>query len=286
MWRHIKEWQQEWGRQDEDVDLRWIGPETVAYPGNLTWKIGREVEEMGALSIKKLTQARADLKMRPPPSQKAWERRLGRVKWRKVWKIRSFFTTPRDQATWLKLIHRNLYVANKDPSLASSVCSASGCQANESMLHLAVCGVINVEFWDKIAALLDKLGIPRGTGPRFWITGERSDGKYIDVEGAGILFLAWRCLYAETVRARINGEQLKLKHAYARVVLMSISRLKAQGQKWYRWYSRTRGISEHKVKTFPRRYRKRCLMTTTATAEYEISDALLREYDSVKQDRL
>ena len=57
-------------------------------------------------------------------------------------------------------------------------------------------------------------------------TGERSDGKYIDVEGAGILFLAWRCLYAETVRARANNESLKLKHAYARVVLMSISRLK------------------------------------------------------------
>ena len=121
---------------------------------------------------------------------------------------------------------------------------------------------------------------------RFWITGERSDGKYIDVEGAGILFLAWRCLYAETVRARTNDEQLKLKHAYARVILMSISRLKAQGQKWYRWYSRTRGISEHKLKPFPRRYRKRRLMTTTATAEYEISDILLREYDSVKQDRL
>ena len=286
MWRHIKEWQQEWGRKDEDVDLRWIGPETVAYPGNLKWKIGKEVEEVGALSIKRLTQARTDMKMKPPPSQKAWERRLGRVNWKKVWRMRAFFTTPRDQATWLKLIHRNLYVANRDPSLASSVCNARGCRANESMLHLAICRVINVEFWDKIAALLDKLGIPRGTGPRFWITGERSDGKYIDLEGAGILFLAWRCLYAETVRARTNNEQLNLKHAYARVILMSISRLKAQGQKWYRWYSRTRGISEHKLKPFPRRYRKRRLMTTTATAEYEISDVLLRESDSVKQDRL
>ena len=74
--------------------------------------------------------------------------------------------------------------------------------------------------------------------------------------------------------------------SYARVVLMSIARLKAQGQKWYRWYSRTRRISEEKVKKFPRRYRKRRLMTTTATAEYEISEVLLREYDSVKQDRL
>ena len=136
-----------------------------------------------------------------------------------MWRIRSFFTTPRDQATWLKLLHRNLYVANKDPSLADSTCCANGCHTNESMLHLAVCGVIKAEFWDRVATLLDKLNIPRGTGPRFWITGRRTDGKYIDVEGAGILFLAWRCLYAETVRARINNEHLKLKHAYARVVL-------------------------------------------------------------------
>ena len=44
--------------------------------------------------------------------------------------------------------------------------------------------------------------------------------------------------------------------------------------------------SEPKVKEFPKRYRKRRLMTTTAKAEYEISDVLLREYDSVKRDRL
>ena len=146
--------------------------------------------------------------------------------------------------------------------------------------------MIKAEFWDRIATLFGKLGIPGGSGPRFWITGERADGKYVDVEGAGILFLAWRCLYAETVRARTNNESLKLKHAYARVVLMSISRFKAQGQKWYRWYSRTRGISEPKVKKFQRRYRKRRLMKTTSTAEYEVSDVLLREYDSVKRDRL
>ena len=154
------------------------------------------------------------------------------------------------------------------------------------MLHLVVCGVIEVEFWDRIARLLDRLGIPRGTGPRFWIAGELPGGKYVDVEGAGILFLAWRCLYAETIRARANNEHLKLKHAYARVVLMAISRLKAQGQKWYRWYSRTRGISELKVKEFPKRYRKRRLMTTTAKAEYEISSVLLQEHDRVKRDRL
>lgn len=180
---------------------------------------------------KKITQARADRKMQPLPSQDAWNRRIGRVKWKKVWRIRSFFTTPRDQKTWLKLIHRNLYVANRDQNLANRTCRAQGCHVDESMLHLVECNTIKAEFWDEIASLLDRLNIPRGASPRFWITWERTDGKYVDVEGAGILFLAWRCFYAETVRARISNEHLKLKHACARVVLTTISRLKAQGQK-------------------------------------------------------
>ena len=232
------------------------------------------------------SRAKSSQGVRVPHPKRPVQRRIGRVKWKKVWKIRSFFTTPRDQATWLKLLHRNLYVANRDPSLANSTCSAAGCREDESMLHLVKCPVINAEFWDRVALILDKLGIPRGTGPQFWIAGKRTDGKYIDKEGAGILFLAWRCLYAETVRARLSGEQLKLKHAYARTILMTISRLKAQGQKWHRWYSRIRGISTLKVKKFPKRYRKRRLMTTTASAEYKINDILLREYNRVKGDRI
>ena len=66
---------------------------------------------------------------------------------------------------------------------------------------------------------------------------------------------------------------------------MVISRLKAQGQKWYRWYSRTKGISSKKVKKFPKRYRNRKLMKTKEDASYDISPVLLREYDRIKTDR-
>ncbi len=67
---------------------------------------------------------------------------------------------------------------------------------------------------------------------------------------------------------------------------MIISRLKAEGQKWYRWYSRTRGISKKRVKQFPKKYRKRKLMKTDAHANYEINPILLSEYAKVKQHRL
>ena len=73
---------------------------------------------------------------------------------------------------------------------------------------------------------------------------------------------------------------------YARTVLMIISRLKAQGQKWYRWYSKTRGISRNKVKQFPKRYRKRKLLTTEADASYKINSTLLAEYESTKHNYL
>ena len=86
------------------------------------------------------------------------------------------------------------------------------------------------------------------------------------------------------MKARVEDKELDLKRAYARVVLMIISRLKAQGQKWYRWYSKTRGISRKKVKQFPKRYRKRQLIVTQADAQYKINPTLFREYRKIAGD--
>ena len=51
-----------------------------------------------------------------------------------------------------------------------------------------------------------------------------------DKEEAGILFLAWRCLYAEVVSARLENRHLKLQKAYARMIRLIISRLKANNR--------------------------------------------------------
>ena len=285
MWIHTKEWEESWGEEKyTDTDKRWFGPVTTAFPANVIWEISGEEDKLGGMTIKKLTRSRAFAKSKPPPGILAWENRIGGVKREKVFRLKSFYTTPRDQATWMKLIHRNLFVASRDPTAQDQTCKARGCTVDESMLHLATCGIIRHGFWSKLEGLLDRLDIPRGTGRRFWIVGERNDGKYADIEGAGIIFLAWRCLYASTVQARIENKELNLKHAYARVVQMIISRLKAEGQKWFRWRTKITNIRENKAKTFPKRYQKRKLLTTDKEAQYTLNPVLYREFGRIAND--
>ena len=128
-----------------------------------------------------------------------------------------------------------------------------------------------------------KLDMHTSQQEQFILLGLKTPTKIVDEEEAGILFLSWRCLYAEVVAARLDDRDLNLKHAYARLIGLIISRLKASGRKWYRWYSRTRG--HKKVKQFPQRYRKRKLITTTATASYAINKELYKEFDRIKRDR-
>ena len=62
--------------------------------------------------------------------------------------------------------------------------------------------------------------------------------------------------YAETVKARMDDNTLNLKRAiwtWARLVL---SRVKAYGNKWYKWYVKQRLWQQKKTKTIPEQYRK------------------------------
>ena len=61
-----------------------------------------EVVCLDRLSIKARTALLAARKMKPPSAEKAWEERLGfEIDWNKVWRIKSFYASPRDQFTWL-----------------------------------------------------------------------------------------------------------------------------------------------------------------------------------------
>eukprot|EP00966_Prymnesium_polylepis_P199443 4621681-Prymnesium_polylepis.2 len=84
-----------------------------------------------------------------------------------------------------------------------------------------------------------------------------------------------------TVRGKICSDlragsaevkNLRFDAAYARTVLMIISRLKEQDQTWYRWYSKTRGISKEKAKQFPMEYRTRKLLVIEAEASYVVQN--------------
>jgi hypothetical protein len=271
-----------WG---SDSDPRWAGPVTNSYPCDVKWKLGSEEIPFKEMSIKKLTRNRAYMRMKPPPAAKEWRRRL-RVNVRKMFEIKSFFTTPRDQVTWMKVWHRNLWVANRDRTVPSAQCNAWNghrCTADESILHLAKCRIIRRDFWSKVISLMRKLDLTTHRHTAFIIAGRTGKGKIVDTEAAGVMFIAWRCLYAEVVGARIEDRRLRLKAAYARMILMVISRLKAQGAKWFRWFSRVRFTKSGAKKAFPLRYRYRKLMTTRRDGSYKLNPTLENEFKKVQR---
>ena len=169
MWKHEPEDNHRHNPTETDIDHRVMGPYDRSFPYGIEWQVGNKKYKVDEMSIKLLTRAVTYAKMKPPASQAAWEdatRLASAQPWNKIWKIKSFFTTPRDEVTWLKLMHRNLWVANRDPAYDSK-CRAPGCTHDESMMHLAVCPIITREYWDKVRNLLVQLGLPAPNTHRF-----------------------------------------------------------------------------------------------------------------------
>jgi hypothetical protein len=108
-------------------------------------------------------------------------------------------------------------------------------------------------------------------------------------EEVGIICMAWRILYAETVTARVNGRHLNLPRAYAKLVQLIVSRVKAYGAKWRRWYLGQRHWSATKAKTIPKEHWEYKLITSDSEGIYKISETLLKEYekhiDELKEPR-
>ena len=95
------------------------------------WTIDGEKVRMDGLHIKQLTWTQTQRRVLT-----TWQQRYPArtMPWDKVWRITCFYCTPRDQIKWLKLHHRNLYVANRDPSIQDQGCK-TGCGQPESMKH-------------------------------------------------------------------------------------------------------------------------------------------------------
>ena len=218
-------------------------------------------------------------KFQPPPAQKAWEDRFGfTFEWKKVWGISPTFATPRDQQSMLKLQQRNLYVANRDSNLPDQRCHA--CLANpESMKHLGECSVIRRDFWDPLVDLLIRTGM---TEPEdltaFLILGRIRERKYIDNHRASLLFIAWRCLYAEIISCRFDNSRFDLERARKRSLVMLHSRATAYGEKWRLWVRRNWHTSNKHI--VPERHRKKIFVDSDAEGNYSISAELLRTIDA------
>ena len=66
-------------------------------------------------------------KFEPPTSTELeWQKRLTyTVNFAKVWGMHTFFLTPRDTVTWLKIQHRNLFTARRNDQ-TNGICRACG----------------------------------------------------------------------------------------------------------------------------------------------------------------
>jgi hypothetical protein len=171
-----------------DWDTRIVGPESTAFPHNIKWKIGTRELFTHELTIKVLTQARTHAKMKPPACEEAWNSHLGvTLPWKQIWKIKGAYSTPRDEITWLKLIHRNLFVANNDKTTQDKSCRCAGCNQPETMQHLADCPTITQQYWKKVEQLMTKLGMSKPTNLlHFCITGIVTPNKTAKKEQATV----------------------------------------------------------------------------------------------------
>ena len=188
------------------------------------------------------------------------------------WKIKSFFSTPRDEVVFQKVRHRTLYVAAHDRAGDPS-CRA--CGTSENILHLATCGVIVAEFWDEILKFLSDLGMERPRDRRaFLVTGALAANRVINRNLAGVLSLAWRCLYAARTKSRIDNKPLDLDSAVERTYAMTFTRLTAYGVKWRRWVRKNHHTDQKHV--IPEKERDKKLITQDAKGAFTLNRELLR----------
>ena len=210
-------------------------------------------------------------KFKRPACEKGWNDRLAfPIPWKKVWRTRSFFTTPRDRAAGNKLLHRNLYVAKHDPH--DPKCRA--CDEVENQIHLAQCAILRLEYWDHVLLLLKKLGMPTPQDiTTFLCTTALAPNKVIHDYLSGIWSLAWRCLYAAVVTSRIENKPLDCEAAFKRLIAMIHSRLRAYGVRWRRWVDTS--IYQYDPNVIPKRHSdKMVIAQDQITGTYTISHHL------------
>ena len=253
----------------KDADARVLGPRPTAYPLPEGWLFMGERIRLDRFSVNLRTRLIQHSKMRPPKAETTWPKYVEHdnkpIPFNKIWKLRGFFTTPRDEFTWLRLKHRGLYVSGTNPSGDTS-CRA--CPEKETMYHLATCPVLAYEFWDPLMSYMDDLNLktpPMGTSTdMFLILGCVRDGDKwvtIDSASAGLLAIAWRCLYAELTSSKIHGHPINLERALLRTFQLTISRLRAYGLRWKRCSAKNLNTSLKWI--VPEPYRDRGLIKQT-----------------------
>ena len=259
------------GRIDAD-------PKSETFPMTNGWTIDGEKVCLDRLTIKTYTDILRLRKFKPPAAEKSWPPRLclepTNIPFKKVWKIKSFFATARDRLQWTKVWHRTLYTVGKDTSAESNQCVA--CSDTENILHLATCDIIKLEFWDTILETLARMGMATPEDEvAFLILGRLDAETVIDAQLSGIMFLAWRCLYAEITKARIEKANPDMKYvALERTGAMCVTRLMTYGATWHTWSSQRVHTSRGHLTALALREQR--VFKMNGVGEYTIHEEILK----------
>ena len=98
--------------------------------------------------------------------------------------------------------------------------------------------------------------------------------------------MAWRTLYAQVVKARLDQKVLRLDIAYYNFTRLMISRVKAYGAKWRKWFLNQRLWQTTRTKNCPLRHRDHALITLTEEADYTLADGMYRLMNEARHQTL
>ena len=137
-------------------------------------------------------------------------------------------------------------------------------------------GALNMRC-DPLIELMKHIGFPECTHvPSFLLVGRITEAKVVCKNQAGILFIAWRCLYAELVRGRIENVRPDMNAALKRTLAMNITRLSAYGERWLKWVNKNRNTGNKSY--IPERHQDKKVLRQQGRGSYEINQLLLDEY--------
>jgi len=109
----------------------------------------------------------------------------------------------------------------------------------------------------------------------FILTGTMERDKVVKDPYAGMLIMAWRCLYAAITKGRIEKKEVDFGEAMSRWLLMLNTRATAFGEKWRIMHDKT--ARQNRTIVLPRRARDKVLVKIGDGGEYEVHGYLMSE---------
>ena len=125
------------------------------------------------------------------------------------------------------------------------------------------------------------MGFPRPVHlPSFLTLGRIDNRKVVDRNQAGILFLAWRCIYAEIIKGRADNVPPNARAAYLRTLLLLHTRLTNYGESWLLWVRKNRNTKNKSY--IPRKHQNKMVILQDENGNYEINQDIYAEIDRLR----